>query len=300
MGDLGYLRVNILGLETPCKLRLRYPGRSGLRTAWSTGFQTQKNAKLIREEERQTEIAMCHNCAVDRLANRLATRRAFLNLAGATALASLLPTTSFAQKAPPKPQNTVPPDAALNLLMEGNRRYVAGVSKRHDFKHERDALTRGQNPYAGILSCADSRIAPEYAFDCGRGDLFVCRVAGNFANDDTVASLEYAISVLNVPLVMVLGHGACGAIDATIKSIKDGTTLPGHLPSLVTALTPAVKAVSDQSGNLLDNAIRKNVALNVETLKAATPIIDKAVTEKKARIVGGVYNLADGHVDVVG
>jgi len=246
---------------------------------------------------------MCHHCAVDRLsgslADKLASRRAFLRLAGAAAVASLLPAASFAQKAPPKPQNTVSPDAALNLLMEGNRRYVAGVSKRHDFKHERDALTRGQNPYAGILSCADSRIAPEYAFDCGRGDLFVCRVAGNFANDDTVASLEYAISVLNMPLIMVLGHGACGAIDATIKSVKDGTTLPGHLPSLVTALTPAVKAVSDQGGNLLDNAIRKNVALNVEKLKAATPIIDKAVTDKKARIVGGVYNLADGHVDMV-
>jgi carbonic anhydrase len=232
---------------------------------------------------------MCHNCAVDRLSNRPATRRAFLSLAGATAVASLLPASSFAQKAPPKPQNAVSPDAALNLLMEGNRRYVAGVSRRHDFKHERDALTRGQNPYAGILS----------AFDCGRGDLFVCRVAGNFANDDTIASLEYAISVLNMPLIMVLGHGACGAIDATIKSIKDGTTLPGHLPSLVTALTPAVKAVSDQSGNLLDNAIKKNVILNIEKLKTATPIIDKAVTEKKARIVGGVYNLGDGRVDFV-
>jgi carbonic anhydrase len=242
---------------------------------------------------------MCQNCAVNGLAGRLATRRTFLSLAGATAVTSLLPTSSFAEKATPKPENVVTPDVAMSLLVEGNRRYVAGVSKRHDFKHERDALTRGQNPYAAILSCADSRIAPEYAFDCGRGDLFVCRVAGNFANDDTIASLEYGIAVLNIPLIMVLGHGACGAIDATIKSIKDGATLPGHLPSLVTSLTPAVKAVSDQSGNLLDNAIRKNVSLNVEKLKAATPIIDKAVTDKKVRIVGGVYNLADGHVDAV-
>ena len=78
--------------------------------------------------------------------------------------------------------------------MKGNARYVEGVSRRHDFKHEREALTGGQNPYASILSCADSRIAPEYAFDSGRGDLFVCRVAGNFANDDTVASLEYSAS----------------------------------------------------------------------------------------------------------
>jgi carbonic anhydrase len=92
------------------------------------------------------------------------------------------------------------PNASLKRLHEGNERYVKGVARRHDFKHEREALVGGQNPYAAILSCADSRIAPEYAFDTGRGDLFVCRVAGNFANDETVASLEYAVAVLNVPL----------------------------------------------------------------------------------------------------
>ena len=101
--------------------------------------------------------------------------------------------------------------------MKGNKRYVAGESRRHDFKHEREALVGGQNPYAGILSCADSRIAPEYAFDSGRGDLFVCRVAGNFANDDTVASMEYAVAMLGTPLIMVLGHDSCGAVSATIK-----------------------------------------------------------------------------------
>jgi carbonic anhydrase len=117
--------------------------------------------------------------------------------------------------------------------MKGNERYVEGESRRHDFKREREALVGGQNPYAGILSCADSRIAPEYAFDSGRGDLFVCRVAGNFANNDTIASMEYAVVMLGPPLIMVLGHDACGAVGATIKSLKDNTTLPGHLPSLV-------------------------------------------------------------------
>ena len=81
-------------------------------------------------------------------------------------------------QAPPKPQNVLSPDASLQRLIKGNERYVAGEARRHDFKHEREALVGGQNPYAGILSCADSRIAPEYAFDSGRGDLFVCRVAG--------------------------------------------------------------------------------------------------------------------------
>jgi carbonic anhydrase len=198
----------------------------------------------------------------------------------------------------PKPQNVVSPDASLELLMKGNERYVKGESRRHDFKREREALVRGQNPYAGILSCADSRIAPEYAFDSGRGDLFVCRVAGNFANDDTIASLEYAVGILGTPLIVVLGHDACGAIDATIKSLKDNTTLPGHLPSLVTSLAPAVKAVSGSSGDLLANAIRKNVDDNVAKLKSAAPILSAAVDQRKLRIVGGIYRLVTGRVEM--
>src|SRR5262249_20411161 len=153
-------------------------------------------------------------------ANRATTRRRFLTFASAATAAFSMPSLGFAQKPPPKPENVLSPDAALKLLMDGNRRYVEGVTRRHNFKRERGVLTKGQNPYVGILSCADSRIAPEFSFDSGRGDLFVCRVAGNFANDDVIASFEYAIAVLNTPLLMVLGHKACGAIDATIKSIK--------------------------------------------------------------------------------
>jgi carbonic anhydrase len=238
---------------------------------------------------------MCQRCTTA----AHSTRRAFFKYTGAVAAGLALPVSGFAQEAPPKPQNNVSADEALQLLVNGNRRYVDGTPKQHDFKNEREALTRGQNPYAGILSCADSRIAPEYAFDAGRGDLFVCRVAGNFANPDTIASFEYAIAILNTPLLMVLGHRACGAVDAAIKSIKDGTTLPGHLPSLVSALSPAVKAVADRSGNMLDDAIKENVILNVAKLKSATPIIDKAVAEKKVRIVGAVYNLDDGRVELL-
>lgn len=226
-----------------------------------------------------------------------ATRRYFLAAGMAAASMAVVPT-SFAQKAPPKPENVISPDDALDRLRKGNDRYVAGLAKRHDFKNEREPLTTGQNPYASILSCADSRIAPEYAFDSARGDLFVCRVAGNFANDDVLASFEYGVAVLNVPLLLVLGHEACGAVDATIKSLKDGTTLPGRLPSLVAAISPAVKATAGQAGNALDNATRQNVVLNVEKLKAATPIIAKAVAEKKVRIVGGLYHLKTGRVEI--
>lgn len=202
-------------------------------------------------------------------------------------------------KAPPKPQNVLSPEASLERLLEGNRRYVEGVSRRHDFKHEREALSEGQNPYAGILSCADSRIAPEYAFDSGRGDLFVCRVAGNFANDESIASMEYAVAILGVPLILVLGHESCGAVDAAIKSIKDNSTLPGHMPSLVTAIAPAVKAVLPQGGDVLNKAIRQNVLDTVAKLSSATPILSAAVEQKKLKVVGGVYRLKDGKVDLV-
>src|SRR5689334_11273470 len=196
-------------------------------------------------------------------------------------------------KQPPKPQNVLSPDESLKRLMEGNGRYVSGVARRHDFKHEREALAGGQNPFAAVLSCADSRIAPEYAFDSGRGDLFVCRVAGNFANNDMIASMEYSVAALGAPLIMVLGHESCGAVDATIKSLKDNTTPPGHLPSLVASLAPAVNAVKGKPGDMLGNATRQNVLDNVAKLKAATPILSEAVAQRKLEVVGGLYRLRD-------
>src|ERR1700694_5372675 len=188
--------------------------------------------------------------------NALQFSRRGLLLGAASTAGLLLSNAAGAKqiKTPPKPQNVLSPDASLDRLLKGNARYVEGVSLRHNFKHEREALVGGQNPYAAILSCADSRIAPEYAFDSGRGDLFVCRVAGNFANNESVASLEYAVAVLDTPLILVLGHDSCGAVSATIKSLKDDTTLPGHMPSLVTGIAPAVKAVSQQAGDVLGNA----------------------------------------------
>lgn len=230
-------------------------------------------------------------------------RRGFLTRVGAVALtltAARVAWAADADKPPPKPENVMTPDAALDRLLLGNARYVDGVAKRHDFKAEREALAGGQNPFAAILSCADSRIAPEYAFDAGRGDLFVVRVAGNFANADVIASIEYAVAMLNVPLIMVLGHGSCGAVDATIKTVKDHVQLPGHLPSLAAAIAPAVEAVLSDKGNLLDNAIRKNVELNVKTLTGAAPILNEYVSAKKVRVVGAVYNLGSGKVDLVG
>ncbi len=183
--------------------------------------------------------------------------------------------------------------------MQGNARYVKGLTRRHDFATEREALAQGQNPFAGILSCADSRVGTEFAFDSFRGDLFVVRVAGNFVNEDNLASFEFAVAELSTPLLMVLGHGKCGAVAATIASLREGTTLPGHLPALVRQLRPAVQAAKNEPGDLLNNAIRDNVRLNVARLNEASPILSEAVAQKRLRIVGGVYDLATGHVDLV-
>jgi carbonic anhydrase len=226
------------------------------------------------------------------------SRRGFLKLmGGATAGAVLSSRALYAAGEIPKPQNVLSPDEALARLKKGNERYVDGVMKRHDFDAERSALAGGQNPYAGILSCADSRIAPEYAFDSGRGDLFVVRVAGNFAEENGIASFEYALKFLGTPLLVVLGHDKCGAVDATIKVVKDGAELPGHLPQLADHIVPAVKTAMGEQGDLLANAIRENVLLNVEKLKSASPILSDYVSSGKVKVVGGIYKLKDGRVE---
>ncbi|WP_397448710.1 carbonic anhydrase [Pseudomonas sp. NA-150] len=233
-------------------------------------------------------------------------RRHFLHLAGlgagALLLAGALPG-NIARAAetatPPKPQNAIGPDSALHRLMEGNHRYVKGTSKTHDFKAEREALVTGQNPFVAILSCSDSRIGPEYAFDTARGDLFAVRVAGNFVTDEGLASLEYAVVVLGAPLILVLGHEDCGAMSASIKAVKDKTVFPGQIQKLAIALQPAVDKVMGQPGNLLANATAQNVKDTVDKLNHASPLLTDAMSKGKLKIVGGVYRLATGKVDMI-
>ncbi|MGY4397341.1 carbonic anhydrase [Sphingomonas sp. UYAg733] len=228
----------------------------------------------------------------------LASRRRFLGMSaiGWGALALDGPVLS-AQSAPPKPQNVVTPNGALDLLRAGNKRYVEGTTRRHDFAGERQALSIGQNPYAAILGCADSRIAPEFAFDSSRGDLFVVRVAGNIVSDEGLASLEYAVANLGTPLILVLGHEACGAVGAAIKSVTTDETLPGHLPGLVEALRPAVEDAQQEKGDLLANTTAANVRLTAERLSRSSLIISALVDQGRLAIHGGLYRLGTGRVD---
>lgn len=196
--------------------------------------------------------------------------------------------------------NAIAPDEALTRIMAGNGRYAANTSTNADYSATRAARALAQFPIAAVVGCADSRVSPELLFDQGPGDLFITRVAGNFVNEHDLASLEYGVAVLGVPLIVVLGHSGCGAVNATIDVVRNGTKLPGHLPSLVAALRPAVKtAMAAKPADLLAEATRENVRRNVAGLKTAKPIIAKAVADGKVAVVGGVYDIATGKVNMV-
>ena len=212
-------------------------------------------------------------------------------------LAATLPLGAMASQ-PPSPQNVLRPQQALERLMQGNARYVAGTSQVAGFEQTRQRLAAGQNPYACLLSCADSRIGPEYCFDEGRGDLFVTRVAGNFVTPEILASLEYGVAVLGAPLIMVLGHTSCGAIGAAVDAYDKHTQFPGHIQSLTTALAGAVKAAqqSGASSNLVAAATEQNVIQNVRQLRQASPLLAPRVNAGDLLIVGAIYELASGKV----
>ena len=193
--------------------------------------------------------------------------------------------------------NAISGSEALHRLIEGNARYAANAPNERDFSSGRAARVTAQFPIAAILSCADSRVAPELVFDQGPGDLFVVRVAGNCLNTDLLASLEYAVEMLGVPLAVVLGHSGCGAVKAAIKVMKEDATLPGHLPELIRTIKPAVVVAGKApSGDLLDNAIVENVRRTVAALTRANPIIKPTHAAGHLMIVGGVYDLATGKI----
>lgn len=233
------------------------------------------------------------------------SKRLFLKLAAASALslgiAGTIGRAAAADKIkpPPLPENVMTADAALERLMAGNARYVAGQSTPLDFRDDRAALVSGQNPYASILSCSDSRVSPEFCFDEQRGDLFVARVAGNYLTTDFVATLEYAAAVLGAPLIMVLGHESCGAVRAAIDAVDNNRQFPGHIQSMASALAPAVRAAKSLPGERFENVVKMNVIRNVDKLRKQPPILSKLVADGKILVVGGVYSLKTGKVDLL-
>jgi carbonic anhydrase len=220
-----------------------------------------------------------------------------LKLAGVTFAWGQLRTNALAETAGAGPQAGA--DAALAELLAGNKRYVTGENMHHDFGPERAALAESQHPFAIILGCADSRVSPELAFDQARGRLFVVRLAGNFVDENGLASIEFGTSVLGASLIMVLGHDQCGAIKGAIDVFTKNAQLPGHLPNLVAHLKVPVETALKQQGSLLENAIRENVLHNVEALRNSTPVLADMVKDNRLRVVGGLYDLETGQVVVL-
>ncbi|MCF8467698.1 MAG: carbonic anhydrase [Sneathiella sp.] len=224
------------------------------------------------------------------------SRRSILKAGAIVALAPWTVGLAAAEEPGALPNN-IAPDAALQRLMEGNMRYVANTPNQRDFSADRAARVKSQYPIAAILSCADSRVAPELAFDQNPGDLFVMRVAGNVMNEDLLASLEYGVKFLGTPLVMVLGHTNCGAVSAAINVLKNDAVLPGHLPGLISSIKPAV-AVAEKAhaDDLLNSSIVENVRLQVVQIKKSAPIVNIFYEAGKIDIVGAVYDLATGKI----
>lgn len=241
---------------------------------------------------------MCNVCG-SRL-HHAPSRRGFLAGAAAVAAGGLLTASlPFAPAAFAQAPNEIPPDEALKRLMDGNARYVAGDIDPKDFEAGRAARAQAQFPFASILSCADSRVAPELAFDQGPGELFVVRVAGNVANDDAVASLQFGSAVLGSRLIMVLGHTSCGAISAAISVVKEKAQLPGLLPGLIGQITPAVEtAMKDSPSDLLAAATAQNIRDGMARLSNSEMLAER-ISEGKLKVVGGLYELATGKISLL-
>jgi len=183
---------------------------------------------------------------------------------------------------------------ALQRLKEGNERFVADkLDGKLNDSNRRNNLTGGQEPYAIVLSCADSRVVPELAFDTGLGEIFVIRVAGNVANTESIASIEYAVAHLGTKLIMVLGHQSCGAVTAAIGGGNNGY----NLNILLSQISPAVSEAGE--GADVNTVVKKNAQLVAEDLKSRSSIIGEAAKSGGLEIVPAYYNLNSGKVDVL-
>jgi len=187
-------------------------------------------------------------------------------------------------------QTNLSPDAALQELLAGNQRFAANqlTSIDHDLAVLKEKTVDKQEPFAAVLSCADSRVPAELIFDQTIGHIFVTRVAGNIATPEIIASLEYGVAVLGVKALLVLGHSSCGAVKAAMKA--DG--VPGQISALYAPLRQAV----EQSGGNVDKAIEANAKIQAALLRSSSTVIRDAVKAAKLRVEAGVYNLATGKV----
>jgi carbonic anhydrase len=215
------------------------------------------------------------------------SRRSALRIAGSGLLAAAMAATARAQ-------STLSPDAALKALMDGNARFVAKqlTSFQEDLNILKQSTVAKQEPFAAILSCADSRIPVELIFDQSIGHVFVTRVAGNVASAEIIASLEYGAAVLGTRTILVLAHSGCGAV----KAAMDGKAVPGQISTLYRLIRPAI----DRANGDLTAAEKINATIQAGLLRDASPVLSEAVKQGTLGIAAGYYDLAIGQVTLLG
>ena len=195
-----------------------------------------------------------------------------------------------APAAPALPQ----PAKALQMLMEGNQRFVSEKMTHPDqTAARREAVAKGQAPFAIILTCSDSRVAPELYFDQGLGDLFVIRDAGNVINPHVLGSMEYAVEHLHAPLIVVVGHERCGAVAAAVA----GGHAEGNVGAIVESIAPAVEAAKGQKGDKVDNTVTTHAQMTAASLAVESKVLAKAIEDGRLLVYSGRYDLDSGRVE---
>jgi carbonic anhydrase len=229
------------------------------------------------------------------------SRRAFLKSAGiGVAVTAAGPAAAATVAADAGDPANPTPRQALKLLLDGNRRWVTGrVIHPNQSIKRRLALRHSQDPFATVFSCIDSRVPPELAFDRGIGDMAVIRTGAQVLDEGVVfGSIEFTPDHLGTPLILVMGHQRCGAVDAAIHTIKDGGTAPGHIQSIVDALRPAYEVAIEQPGDLVDNMVRAQTKLTVGRLRT-DPLLREFIDKAKLRVAGAYYSLDTGVVSII-
>jgi len=222
------------------------------------------------------------------------SRRGFIGATLSAATAGLLATaTTFLDPTPALAQRNLTPDEALKTLLDGNERYRSGrlTSLDEDLQILRNHTVDKQEPFAAVLSCADSRVPVEFIFDQSIGHIFVTRVAGNIINSEIIASLEYGAAVLGTKVIVVLGHDGCGAVKAAMQNNE----VTGQISALFSHLRPAI----DQGGSSLEAVIKANAAFQATMLSQSSPQLAPMVKEGKLKVVAAYYDLATGKVSLV-
>ncbi len=205
---------------------------------------------------------------------------------------------SLAGELPAGPPTT--PAGALAELEAGNRRFVTGtrIHPNQDAEH-RTAQADNQTPFAVIFGCSDSRLAAEIIFDRGLGDLFVVRTAGHTTGPEVLGSIEYAVTVLNVPLIVVLGHSSCGAVTAARDAVATGERPSGHLRALVDAIVPSVSRATAQGIDNLDRIVDVHIQRTVDQLQDGSQVLATAIGSGRCAVVGMSYQLSAGRIRLV-